>query len=98
MVPWFVILISQIKFRKVNAAKMSDHPFKMPFAPVTNYLTIGYLVAVLIGMWFNDDTRVSLIAGIVFLAIVVISYYAFGINKRVPAELQAEEQTKRKAV
>jgi amino acid transporter, AAT family len=98
MVPWFVILISQIKFRKVNAAKMADHPFKMPFAPVTNYLTIGYLVAVLIGMWFNDDTRVSLIAGIVFLAIVVISYYAFGINKRVPADLQAEEQTKRKAV
>jgi amino acid transporter, AAT family len=98
MVPWFVILISQIKFRKVHAAKMAAHPFKMPFAPVTNYVTIAYLVAVLVGMWFNEDTRVSLIAGIVFLAIVVISFYAFGINKRVPADLQAEDQTERKAI
>ncbi|MCM2532857.1 amino acid permease [Neobacillus pocheonensis] len=98
MVPWFVILISQIKFRKVNAAKMANHPFKMPFAPVTNYLTIGYLVAVLIGMWFNDDTRVSLIAGILFLAIVASSYYAFGINKRVPVDLQEEDLTERKVL
>ncbi|MEH7156031.1 amino acid permease [Neobacillus drentensis] len=98
MVPWFVILISQPKFRKVHAAKMASHPFKMPFAPVTNYVTIAYLVAVLVGMWFNEDTRVSLIAGIVFLAIVTISFYAFGINKRVPADLQAEDLTGKKAV
>ncbi|MEH7082710.1 amino acid permease [Neobacillus drentensis] len=98
MVPWFVILISQTKFRKVHAAKMADHPFKMPFAPVTNYVTIAYLVAVLVGMWFNEDTRVSLIAGIVFLALVTISFYAFGINKRVPVNLQAEDMTDKKAV
>jgi amino acid transporter, AAT family len=61
-------------------------------------VTIAYLVAVLVGMWFNEDTRVSLIAGIVFLAIVVISFYAFGINKRVPADLQADDQTERKAI
>lgn len=30
MVPWFVILISEIKFQKVHADKMTDHPFKMP--------------------------------------------------------------------
>jgi AAT family amino acid transporter len=90
MVPWFVILISQIQFRKVNAAVMDKHPYKMPFAPFTNYLTIAYLVMVLVGMWFNDDTRVSLIAGIVFLAIVTVSFYAFGINKR---QLVLDDQT-----
>lgn len=42
MVPWFVILISQINFRKEKGAEMKDHPFKMPFAPVTNYLTIAF--------------------------------------------------------
>lgn len=36
---------------------------------------------VLIGMWFNDDTRVSLIVGIMFLTLVTISYYVFGIGK-----------------
>ncbi|GAA3314718.1 hypothetical protein GCM10020331_007970 [Ectobacillus funiculus] len=66
MVPWFVILISQIRFRKVKGAEMDNHPFKMPFAPVTNYLTIAYLILVLIGMWFNEDTRISLIVGVIF--------------------------------
>jgi len=32
-------------------------------------------------MWFNDDTRVSLIVGIIFLVLVTISYYVFGIGK-----------------
>ncbi|MFT8322326.1 MAG: amino acid permease [Bacillus sp. (in: firmicutes)] len=86
MVPWFVILISQIRFRKAKGAEMDKHPFKMPFAPVTNYLTIAFLLMVLIGMWFNDDTRMSLIAGIVFLCLVVLSFYAFGISKAVPID------------
>lgn len=86
MVPWFVILISQIKFRKAKGAEMDKHPFKMPFAPVTNYVTIAFLLMVLVGMWLNDDTRISLIAGIVFLGIVTLSYFAFGIGKRVPRD------------
>ncbi|YCI77668.1 amino acid permease [Bacillus sp. R1-10] len=90
MIPWFVILISQIKFRKVKKAEMHNHPFKMPFAPVTNYLTIAFLIMVLIGMSFNDDTRISLMVGIGFLAIVAISYFAFGIDKRVQANAQTE--------
>lgn len=92
MVPWFVILISQIKFRKAKGAEMDKHPFKMPFAPVTNYLTIAFLLMVLVGMWLNDDTRVSLIAGIVFLGIVTISYFAFGIGKRVPRDSGEDQE------
>ena len=92
MVPWFVILISQIRFRKIKGAELDDHPFKMPFAPVTNYLTLAFLVAVLVGMWFNDDTRMSLIVGIVFLALVTISYFAFGIGKKVPLEKKELKQ------
>ena len=91
MIPWFVILISQIKFRKTKGAEMDSHPFKMPFAPVTNYLTIAFLIIVLVGMWFNDETRISLIAGIVFLALVTIGFYVFGINKRVPADQEKDE-------
>jgi len=82
MIPWFVILISQIRFRKAEGDKMDKHPFKMPFTPVSNYLTIAFLVLILIAMWFNKDTRVSLVVGIIFLALISISYYAFGIGKR----------------
>ncbi|MCY7778765.1 amino acid permease [Bacillus haynesii] len=86
MIPWFVILLSHIGFRKAKGAEIDKHPFKMPFAPVTNYLTIGFLLMVLVGMWFNDDTRVSLIVGVIFLAVVAASYYAFGIGKRASAD------------
>ncbi|KAB2494056.1 amino acid permease [Priestia endophytica] len=92
MIPWFVILISQIQFRKRNRAKMDHHPFKMPFAPFTNYLTIAFLLMVLIGMWINEETRISLIVGIGFLAVVVISYYAFRIDKRVRTHDQKDDK------
>ncbi|CAM5517639.1 D-alanine/D-serine/glycine permease [Bacillus safensis FO-36b] [Bacillus safensis subsp. safensis] len=47
MVPWFVILISHIGFRKAKGAALDQHPFKMPLAPFSNYLTIGFLLMVL---------------------------------------------------
>ena len=73
MVPWFAILISHMNFRKREQIK--DHPFKMPFAPVSNIITIIMLILVVIGMMFNGETRISVIIGIVFIAIV--SLYAF---------------------
>ncbi|MEK4027511.1 amino acid permease [Pseudobacillus sp. FSL P4-0506] len=92
MVPWFIILISQISFRRMKGAEMEKHPFKMPLAPVSNYLTIAFLIMVLIGMWFNDDTRISLIVGVVFLAVITVSFYAFRIGKRVPVEGQTDDE------
>lgn len=92
MIPWFVILISHIQFRKAKGAELDNHPFKMPFAPFTNYLTIAYLILVLIGMWFNEDTRISLIVGVIFLVIVVICFYAFGIGKRIPVDAQTNDE------
>jgi len=83
MVPWFVILISHIKFRKEQGALTDSHPFKMPFSPVSNYVTIGFLIMVLIGMWLNNETRASLIVGIVFLGLMAVSYYVLGIDKRI---------------
>ncbi|MEK4484332.1 amino acid permease [Psychrobacillus sp. FSL H8-0484] len=91
MVPWFVILISQIRFRKAKGAELDNHPFKMPFAPVTNYLTIAFLLMVLVGMGFNDETRISLIVGIIFLAIVIASFYILKIGKRVPLDTKIDE-------
>ncbi|MET1138544.1 hypothetical protein ABWW12_21925, partial [Bacillus subtilis] len=34
----------------------------------------------------NNDTRVSLIVGVIFLAVVAASYYVFGIGKRASAD------------
>ncbi|EGQ4448352.1 amino acid permease, partial [Staphylococcus pseudintermedius] len=48
MIPWFMILFSHIQFRKKFPEKLENHPFKMPLAPVTNYLSIAFLLMVLV--------------------------------------------------
>ena len=74
MVPWFAILISHIQYRKIEVDRIAGHPFKMPGAPYTNYITIMMLLIVLVGMLFNDETRVSILIGIVFLIVSGIYY------------------------
>jgi L-asparagine transporter-like permease len=82
MVPWFALAISQFKFRKKLKNEMEDHNFKSRFFPISNYITIIFLLLVIVGMWFNPDTRLSLIVGATFMAIVVVGYFVFGIGKR----------------
>jgi AAT family amino acid transporter len=61
---------------------MKDHPFKSPLFPYANYAVVLFLLLVLIGMSFNEDTRVSLLVGLGFCTLVSIGYFAFGINKK----------------
>lgn len=92
MIPWFVLLISQIRFRKLKAAEMGSHPFKVPLAPYTNYVTITFLLFVLVGMWLNESTRISLIIGLVFLLVVAASYFILKMDRRTPLKLKEDEE------
>jgi len=75
MVPWFVILFSELKFRKVNKAHMDEHPFKMPWYPFSNYFAIVSLLIILVFMFLNPETTVSLLVGVVFLLVMTIIYF-----------------------
>ena len=75
MVPWVVILLSEIQFKKQHPEEMRDHPFKMPLSPYTNYLTLLFLAIVLIFMFINQETRIPLIIGLVFLCYMTIHYF-----------------------
>ncbi len=81
MVPWFVILISQINFRKKHFFEIRNHPFKMPFSPFSNYITLFFLILTLIFMLFNPDTRAPLLIGTLFLLIISIIYFFFIYKK-----------------
>jgi len=94
MIPWFVLCISQPRFRKKWGAKMDDHPFKSPLFPYANYAVVIFLLLVLVGMSFNSDTQVSLLVGLGFCVIVSICYFAFGIHKRPVIEEPAYEPSK----
>lgn len=75
MIPWIVILISQIKFRKTHHQEMTSHPFKMPFSPYTNYLSLAFLAVVLVFVFINPETRISLMIGFVFLVYMTVYYF-----------------------
>ncbi len=82
MVPWFVILISQLRFRQAHKKAIASHPFRSILFPYANYLTMAFLICVLIGMYFNEDTRMSLFVGMIFLAAVTAAYKLFGLGRR----------------
>ncbi|WEV54845.1 amino acid permease [Leuconostocaceae bacterium ESL0723] len=75
MVPWFVILISEIRFRQQNPDLMANHPFKAPFSPISNYFAIAVLLITLVFMAINPETRGPLAVGFVFLLLVVVYYF-----------------------
>ena len=74
MVPWFIILISELNFRRNNPAELKDHPFKMPLYTAYNYFSLIALSVILLFMFFNPDTRISVSVGAVFLVIMSIIY------------------------
>lgn len=82
MIAWFVLAYSQKNFRKYWGDKvMAEHPFKSPLYPYANWFCIAFLLLVTVGMWFNPDTRMSLISSWVYIAIITVCYFAFGIHK-----------------
>ncbi|HJU49486.1 MAG TPA: amino acid permease [Pseudogulbenkiania sp.] len=81
MVPWFIVLLCQARFRLAHRETMQNHPFKSILFPFTNYLTIAFLVCVLFGMLANPDTRVSLYAGSALLLVVTVAYKLFNLGR-----------------
>lgn len=82
MIAWFVLAYSQKNFRKYwGKDVMAEHPFKSPLYPYANWFCIAFLCLVTFGMWFNPDTRMSLISSWVYIAIITVCYFAFGVYK-----------------
>lgn len=81
MVPWFMILISHLRFRKNHPEEIEGHPFKMPGGAFTNYITMAFFIVVLIGMIFNKETVVSVVIGIVFLLFMTMFFFLKGYHK-----------------
>ena len=75
MVPWFVILLSELRFRHANPDVMKTHPFKMPWYPYSNYFTIFALILVVIFMFINPDTRISVSIGFGVLGLLSLLFF-----------------------
>ena len=83
LIAWFVLAVAQKNFRQKHGKKiMAEHPFKSPFYPYSNYFCIIFLALVTVGMWVNNDTRMSLIIGWIFCALLAI-YYFFNLKNKI---------------
>ena len=74
MVAWFVILLAELRFRKNNSDLMKKHPFKLPLYPYSNYFALIMLTIIVIFMFINPETRVSVIVGAAVLIIAALTY------------------------
>lgn len=76
MIPWFVILLAELKFRRHNPDLLENHPFKLPLYPFSNYFALLMLIVIVIFMVINPETRISVIAGAIVLIIAMLVYIA----------------------
>ena len=82
MIPWFVILLAELRFRQHNPELMKDHPFKLPLYPFSNYFAFVMLIMIVVFMFINPDTRISVIIGAGVLILAAVVYLCrHGLNK-----------------
>ena len=83
---WGIVLITQMKYRRsLSEAQRSQLVFRMPFFPYASYLALAFLVLVVGLMGYFPDTRVALIVGPLWLVLLTVLYYVFGLGRRANA-------------
>lgn len=74
IINWTIILIVQIKFRNHKQREAAQLHFKMPFYPVSSYISLAFLAFVVAIMAFLPDVRFSLYVAPVWLLCLYIGY------------------------
>ena len=66
----------------------------MPFTPYSNYLTLIFFAVVLVSALFSANTRIGIIATVIWLVFLVCVYYIAGLNKQEKVEFSRYEEEK----
>ena len=84
---WGIVLVTQMKFRRsLSQAERDRLVFRMPGFPYASWLALAFLVLVVGLMAYFPDTRVALVVGPLWLALLAVLYAACGLGKRSVAE------------
>ena len=72
---WGIIMVSHLNYRRaVAAGRAKAVSFRMPGAPVANWLVLAFLLGVTAMLWKDDDTRVALYVAPVWFGLLAIGY------------------------
>ncbi|MFF2503903.1 amino acid permease [Streptomyces sp. NPDC058067] len=88
---WMMILLAQVAARrKMPAEEQAKLKYPAPFWPYGQIVTIAFMVGVLVLLAFSSDTRVALLVGVVWLALLSGLYYLWGRPRKPGAGLTQE--------
>ncbi|MEE3660818.1 L-asparagine permease [Brenneria sp. g21c3] len=88
---WGFIIVCQMKLRKaISQGKASPVSFKMPWAPVTSWLTLAFLLGVLVLMAFDYPNGTWTIASLPILALMLTAGW-LGLRKRKASQASEDE-------
>ncbi len=74
IINWSIILIVQLKFRKQKEQVNQPLLFKMPLYPISSYISLVFLAAIVVIMAFMPDMRYSLYVAPVWLLCLYVGY------------------------
>ncbi|SDD21802.1 amino acid permease [Rhodococcus tukisamuensis] len=84
---WLMILLSHYRSRqRMDPAETAALKFPVPFWPYGQLIAIGFLVFVIAVLAFDADTRVALVVGAVWLALLTLAYRRWVRPEPAPAE------------
>jgi AAT family amino acid transporter/D-serine/D-alanine/glycine transporter len=74
---WGMIVFTHLSYRRqVNAGRLPESGFRMPATPAANWFVLAFLAMVLVLLAFNKDTVIALYVAPVWVAIMVVGYFA----------------------
>ena len=79
---WGSLLICHLIRARVATGRLPGVDYRLPFAPVSNYLALAFLALVIVLLFFTKDGRTSLIAGGLWFALMSVGYLILAGRRR----------------
>src|SRR6202008_726790 len=72
---WGIILVSHANYRRAVAhGRAAPAPFRMPGAPLANWMVLAFLVLVTVMLARDPDTRVALYVAPVWFGLLILGF------------------------
>lgn len=74
---WGMIVFAHVGYRRaVKEGRLRPSGYQLPGAPLTNWFVLGFLLLVLVLLAFSKDTVIALYVAPVWVAVMLVAYFA----------------------
>lgn len=76
---WGMVLVAHWSFRRQLPQPLG---FRLRVWPLSSVVCLAFLLFVWVMLWWSPDTRVAIYVGAAWVALLIVGYYGFGIERR----------------